>query len=78
MAELMEMVQNDADSHGSRLASPRAAIRVQRPYYKGQNESLRKKSKIGELCVPCVCLLLQDLLQSCSRGGEEESGRHVL
>jgi hypothetical protein len=26
----------------------------------------------------CVCLLLQDLLQSCSRGGEEESGRHVL
>ena len=25
-----------------------------------------------------VCLLLQDLLQSCSRGGEEESGRHVL
>ncbi len=28
-------------------------------------------------CV-CVCLLLQDLLQSCSRGGEEESGRHVL
>ena len=27
---------------------------------------------------PCVCLLLQDLLQSCSRGGEEESGRHVL
>jgi len=21
----------------------------------------------------CVCLLLQDLLQSCSRGGEEES-----
>ena len=25
----------------------------------------------------CVCLLLQDLLQSCSRGGEEESGRHV-
>ena len=23
----------------------------------------------------CVCLLLQDLLQSCSRGGEEESGR---
>jgi hypothetical protein len=29
------------------------------------------------MCV-CVCLLLQDLLQSCSRGGEEESGRHVL
>jgi hypothetical protein len=26
----------------------------------------------------CVCLLLQDLLQSCSRGGEEESGGHVL
>ncbi len=26
----------------------------------------------------CVCLLLQDLLQSCSRGGEEESGRQVL
>jgi len=26
----------------------------------------------------CVCLLLQDLLQSCSRGGEAESGRHVL
>jgi hypothetical protein len=25
-----------------------------------------------------VCLLLQDLLQSCSRGGEEESGGHVL
>jgi hypothetical protein len=26
----------------------------------------------------CVCLLLQDLLQSgCSRGGEEESGGHV-
>ncbi len=26
----------------------------------------------------CVCLLLQDLLQSCSRGVEEESGRLVL
>jgi len=26
----------------------------------------------------CVCLLLQDLLQSCSRGGAEESGGHVL
>jgi hypothetical protein len=26
----------------------------------------------------CVCLLLQDLLQNCSRGGEEESGLHVL
>ena len=25
-----------------------------------------------------VCLLLQDLLQNCSRGGEEESGGHVL
>jgi len=25
----------------------------------------------------CVCLLLQDLLQSCSRGGEEESGGHL-
>jgi hypothetical protein len=25
-----------------------------------------------------VCLLLQDLLQSCSWGGEEESGGHVL
>ncbi len=32
----------------------------------------------GNLCVEYVCLLLQDLLQSCSRGGEEESGRHVL
>jgi hypothetical protein len=29
-------------------------------------------------CGLCVCLLLQDLLQSGSRGGEEESGRHVL
>jgi len=28
--------------------------------------------------ISCVCLLLQDLLQSCSMGGEEESGRHVL
>ena len=28
--------------------------------------------------VRCVCLLLQDLLQSCSRGGEEERGRQVL
>ena len=27
---------------------------------------------------PGVCLLLQDLLQSCSRGWEEESGGHVL
>ena len=26
----------------------------------------------------CVCLLLQDLLQSCLWGGEEESGGHVL
>jgi len=26
----------------------------------------------------CVCLLLQDLLQSCSRGGEEESRGRVL
>jgi len=33
------------------------------------------RSRISEVC---VCLLLQDLLQSCSRGGEEESGRHVL
>jgi hypothetical protein len=32
----------------------------------------------GEPTPVCVCLLLQDLLQSCSRGGEEESGRHVL
>ncbi len=33
----------------------------------------------GRLRIYCsVCLLLQDLLQSCSRGGEEESGRHVL
>jgi hypothetical protein len=39
MAELMEMVQNDADS--SRLASPRA---IQRPAKR------KKKSKIGELC----------------------------
>ncbi len=37
---------------------------------------MRKGFSIG---MPnCVCLLLQDLLQSCSRGGEEESGRHVL
>jgi len=34
-------------------------------------------SKLDFVCV-CVCLLLQDLLQSCSRGGEEESGGHVL
>jgi hypothetical protein len=28
--------------------------------------------------VSCVCLLLQDLLQSCSRGGGGDSGGHVL
>jgi hypothetical protein len=32
----------------------------------------------GNFVVLCVCLLLKDLLQSCSRGGEEESGGHVL
>ena len=26
----------------------------------------------------CVCLLLQDLLQSCVRGGEGDSEGHVL
>jgi hypothetical protein len=26
----------------------------------------------------CACLLLQYLLQSCSRGGEKDSGGHVL
>ena len=28
--------------------------------------------------IVCVCLLLQDLLQNCSRGGEEESGGPLM
>jgi len=34
----------------------------------GAAASLREDSEPRRLCV-CVCLLLQDLLQSCSRGG---------
>jgi hypothetical protein len=39
-----------------------------------KGDDSEKESQVRQ----CVCLLLQDLLQSCSRGGEEESGGHVL
>ena len=55
-----------------RRRSPRESRESLRQVGRAQGEVRKPK------CQRCVCLLLQDLLQSCSRGGEEESGRHVL
>jgi len=70
--KLMSQILEHIDEHAQTIL----VQRVQEHILFSANLMLEEKNFLC-LC-PCVCLLLQDLLQSCSLGREEESGRHVL